>query len=293
MRSKDNAWPGFRTPTRSEAVQIRENCTAPLPNTSYPPWSAPPELFVAELWNEYRLLPLEIGQRAFYSANNKYFYDGKKHVDLRFSAAPSQILAVQRQLRELLAAFMRFCDANSLHPWIAHGSLLGLTWNNAIAEYDDDIDVQIAYGEMGKLQALDQTLLEEVYLLDVNPHYPYRRLQDGDQNVIDARVTDVRSGVFLDLTAVSSVTPTVPTRVSCKSPHFLEVDWIFPLRRSLLEGVEVWIPADVTQVLASEYKALGYGSGPYREHYFNINSRRWERHAKNRLVPKSPIIPST
>ena len=72
--------------------------------------------------------------------------------------------------------------------------------------------MQIAFGEMAKLNASDQTMIDGVYLLDVNPHYPYRQLP-GDQNVIDARVTDTRSGVFLDITALSSVTPAMPNRV--------------------------------------------------------------------------------
>jgi hypothetical protein len=81
--------------------------------------------------------------------------------------------------------------------------------------------------------------------------------------------------------------------VACKSPHFLDVDWLFPLRRSLLEGVEVWIPADVTRVLASEYKAQGYGTGPYRGHYFNVLSRRWEKHTGGGKPPAGPPIPAS
>lgn len=66
----------FRLPTREEAEEIRENCTAPLPHPAYPPWQAPLGVFAAELWSEHRLLPLDTATRGFYTANNKYFYDG-------------------------------------------------------------------------------------------------------------------------------------------------------------------------------------------------------------------------
>jgi len=56
----------------------------------------------------------------------------------------------------------------------------------------------------------------------------------------------------------------------------------------MLENVEVWIPRNVTNVLASEYKTQGYGTGPYEGHFFNFLSRRWESHATNKNVLEVP-----
>jgi len=87
-----------------------------------------------------------------------------------------------------------------------------------------------------------------------------------------------RSGVFIDLTALSSVSPAPGVRrVTCKSPHFYDVDWLFPLQRAYMEGVEVWIPADVSKVLGSEYKLGGYSAGPFKGFYFNVLTRRWQK----------------
>lgn len=279
----------FRLPTEQEAIEIRENCTAPLPSPAFPPWTAPLEVFAAELRTEHHLLALDLVTRGFYSANNKYFYDKGGHLDQRFVGTPPHGADLNKQLRSLLSTFMRFCDANQIHPWVAHGSLLGLTWNNAIADHLDNLEFQVAFDEMAKLKAMDQTLIEGVYLVDVNPHYPYRRLREGNNNIVDARVTDVRTGVSLDITALSCVTPATPHRVSCKYPKFLDANWLFPLRRSLLEDVEVWIPHNVTSILASEYKASGYAPGPYNGHQFNFFSRRWENKVSKKSFLSRPI----
>ena len=65
--------------------------------------------------------------------------------------------------------------------------------------------------------------------------------------------------------------------MSCKSPHFYDVDWLFPLRRAIMEETEVWIPADVSKVLSSEYKLNGYSAGPFKGYYFNVMNRTWQK----------------
>jgi len=102
------------------------------------------------------------------------------------------------------------------------GSLLGLTWNNLILEYDDDLDMQLTIQDLKTLHQWDQTLLESEYLVDVNPHFPYRRIREGDANIIDARVVDVRcppAPPGTPSTTYTHIDPFPPTA------HFLVTGW--------------------------------------------------------------------
>ena len=71
-------------------------------------------------------------------------------------------------------------------------SLLGLTWNQRIPEYDDDLDMHMTFQDLKALHQWDQTVLEGQFLVDVNPHFVYRQIRENDANIIDARVVDIR-----------------------------------------------------------------------------------------------------
>lgn len=93
-------------------------------------------------------------------------------------------------------------------------------------------------------------------MLEINPHYTIRTILDT-RNVIDGRWIDTSSGLFIDITAVRA-DDTRRNRGNAgallsKDKHRYEEDEIFPLRRSLFEGVPAKIPYDYTKLLAGEY----------------------------------------
>eukprot|EP00842_Homolaphlyctis_polyrhiza_P003144 jgi/Hompol1/3830/HPOL_006766-RA len=120
------------------------------------------------------------------------------------------------------------------------------------------------------------------FLIDVNPGFLYRH--HDPNNVIDFRVIDTHSGLFIDGTGLAQLS-NQPLRftkrngffrspiyhksaesISCKSPHHYEYEEIFPLVRTLFEGVETWRPMQVESLLTQEYPR-GTSANVYFELY--------------------------
>ena len=113
------------------------------------------------------------------------------------------------------------------------------------------------------------------YLLDVNPFSVDRERGDG-MNIIDARWIDVRSGLFVDITALSETHPHVaPGTWSCKNFHHYQKDDLYPLRESTFEGVPVSIPWAYDEILAQEYDKKALIVTEYEGHRWSPQEKEW------------------
>ncbi|KAJ3159886.1 cytochrome c oxidase subunit 1 [Irineochytrium annulatum] len=194
------------------------------------------------------------------------------HQDARYFSAAHLTDARKRReaLGGLLEAWFRFGDEHGVVSWIAHGTLIGWFWNGEMLPWDEDIDVQTTLHHLALLLPHHDTLVQDRYLLQLNPHASYR----GHElhNVIDARLVDTVSGLYVDVTALAELYPTSATsahpsagKLFCKSPHAYRYGDIFPLHETRMyignEGeemeeareVRVWRPHGSMEVLQAEY----------------------------------------
>ena len=134
--------------------------------------------------------------------------------------------------------------------------------------WDWDIDMQVSeetleylarkfnntrYTFTAPTSELHDNPITRTYLLDVNPMWIQRDRGDGF-NIIDARWIDVRSGLYVDITALSEThVDTLPGILSCKNDHRYEVQDLYPLRETVLEGVPANIPFAYERILQEEY----------------------------------------
>lgn len=175
----------------------------------------------------------------------------RNHMDIRwanFTLSQDQ-KQVSSRLSLLFQAWSRFCQQEQLTWWLAHGTLIGWSFNQKILPWDVDIDVQTTTNELlVNYLRLNQTTFEGNYFFDVNKHIFYRQPQRGNQ--IDARFIDMHSGLYVDITALSRTPHGI---LQCKSPHYYAVSDIFPLHGSLFEGVQAFVPNQVAKILKKEY----------------------------------------
>lgn len=187
--------------------------------------------------------------------SSKYFYESKKynwHADSRF-AIDDRIQNSKyknAKLKEILTAWTDFTRKYKLVSWIAHGMLIGHYWNGQLLPYDEDLDFQMPFSEFSKLEQLNSTMHQNRFLLDVNPNAKERGLQK--ENVIDARFICTKTGLYIDITLLAQLEEGV---FFCKSPHFYWGSDLFPLKSTMLDGVEVWRPNNVVDILYQEYGA--------------------------------------
>lgn len=138
------------------------------------------------------------------------------HFDWRFFSG-SYILNDSRQsiIHRLARTWLRFCFENDLKTFIAYGSMLGWIRNGLTLPWDGDIDVIVTMESLNLLaRNFNQTLIIDYsekdqfqsamtgYLIDINPAY-YSRIKGDGNNVIDGRLIDISTGIYLDITALA------------------------------------------------------------------------------------------
>lgn len=217
------------------------------------------------------------------SPQQKYFNESKFscHYDSRFG---SRLLDASERLPiliELLEVFTRACEEQLITPILMHGALIGWFWNHKLLPWDTDIDLCMP---LSHLAAVDTGIRrieydKEKYLFDVNPNYLNRLTlnshfrENFEPNRIDARFIHKGSGLYIDITALSKKGL---HGLSTKCPHYYNKKQIFPLVRSDLEGIPVWVPHDVRSVLTEEYGLSSVESPVYRTVYkYDEVTRLW------------------
>lgn len=138
------------------------------------------------------------------------------HYDWRFFTT-SSISNDYRQsvIHRLARTWLKFCFENEIKTFIAYGSMLGWIRNGLTLPWDGDIDVIVTMDSFNLLaRNFNQTLLVDYsegdrfqsamtgYLIDINPAY-YSRVRGDGANVIDGRLIDISTGMYLDITALA------------------------------------------------------------------------------------------
>lgn len=182
-------------------------------------------------------------------------------------------------MHHLIRAWADFTNQENVLSLISHGSLIGWYWNGMAMPWDADNDVQMPIMELDRFaRKFNQTLVVQDpkdgngrYFVDVSPWYVERGRGNG-RNVIDARFIDIRSGIYLDITGLA-VTGSETDRVNCKNYHFYPITDVSPARRTIYEGVNVYVPNNYESVLLSEYKSARKSS--YGSWMFSYDLRLW------------------
>ena len=95
-------------------------------------------------------------------------------------------------------------------------------------------------------------------------------------NIIDARWIDTRTGLFIDITALSETHPDVaPNTWSCKNYHHYRKEDLYPLRESTFEGATVWVPNAFDKILTEEYERKSLYVTQYENHQWDPKQKQW------------------
>ncbi|KAI8909191.1 LicD family-domain-containing protein [Gorgonomyces haynaldii] len=147
-------------------------------------------------------------------ADTKYFSEHPEwiHLDARFVPQGFEFnhTILHETLGVVLRSFSSFCLENEIPYWLAHGTLIGWYWGQKMLPWDGDVDLQTSMKGLSILAKFNQTLIQDRFLIDVNPNYVDRRgrrrtMDDTwtNNNKIDARVIDTHTGIFADITGLS------------------------------------------------------------------------------------------
>lgn len=234
----------------------------------------------------------------------KYFYEVPLkndrsalgiHYDWRFFNKVRRGTKHEEFMHHLMRAWSKFSEKENILSLIAHGSLIGYYWDGMAMPWDADNDVQMPIMELDRFaRKYNQTLIVQDpkegngrYFIDVSPWYvdrPNGKVKSNNNNVIDARFIDIRSGIYIDITGLAYTDPKHGkdqgrTEVNCKSPHYYDIGELSPARMAMYEGVPVYVPNDVSKVLVSEYNEK-IKKPKFNEWKFNQDLRLWVKQEK-------------
>ncbi|EGV66716.1 hypothetical protein PSN45_002664 [Yamadazyma tenuis] len=203
-------------------------------------------------------------------------------------------------LDRLARNWFRFAEEKGLVSWIMHGPLLSWYWDGMMFPFDNDLDIQMPSRDLARLGELyNQTLIiEDVeegfgkYLVDVGT-FIHNRDISKKENHIDARLIDVDTGLYIDITGLGTSSAEIPDnfekdkellQISKESSdddvyndrrkHFYKHGQLTPLKYSMLGGIPVFLPNDITNRLEFEYPE-GMGKPEYHNWYYIPKISLW------------------
>ena len=180
--------------------------------------------------------------------NPKFFKElkGYPHLDARYGILKEHI--GHSDLIYTLKFFTKYCKERHIKPIIMHGSLIGLYFNNDILPWDDDIDIILIGNCITNLTNYENLN----FLIEINPNSHNRSKKDTN-NIIDARVINKNSGVFIDITFFYQYISNGVRKLRAKDNHIYNYDDIYPLKKSTFCGCNVFTPSNVEKCLIQEY----------------------------------------
>lgn len=199
-------------------------------------------------------------------------------------------------LHRLLRNWFRFAEEKGIVTWIMHGPLLSWYWNGFMFPFDNDIDIQMPVLELVRLgEKHNQTLvIEDIeegfgkYLIDVGT-FIHNRDISRRENHIDARFIDVDTGIYIDITGLSSSKAEVPEEYyqlgmfdkglnepiyNDRRKHFYTLDQLSPLRFTQMSGVPLYVPNQISERLTFEY-INGMVSTEFKDWHFVPKLNLW------------------
>ena len=144
----------------------------------------------------------------------------------------------QASIHNLLLTLQNLVSGMGLAGWISHGNLLSWSYNGLNFPWDEDVDYQMPIQDLHKLAELanNTIILQDPqygngkYFLNVGNLLG--RTHGNGKNNIDARLIDVDTGLYIDITGLSYNGEVVSER---------QYDMLFDFFKDNMDHVETWL----------------------------------------------------
>lgn len=285
------------------------------------------QVFVRNLEHQLKTITKENAPKAFSEVDiDDHQFNGHKvantghHYDLRFfngfvSESKSSFFDNVEEkkmiiLHQLLHTWLHFSFNAGFLSFPSHGSLLAWYWNSLVFPWDSDVDVILPVMDLTNLcMNYNNSLIVQSptdgfgkYYLDCSSSLIVREHGNGANN-IDARLIDVDSGMYIDLTglAVSADTGMTSERrdhfrieniskepdadlykihgdrelYNCRNSHFYSHRELSPLRLTMMEHAPAFVPSNMKEMVEPEYGHQALHSIAHQNHIFVQALQLW------------------
>ncbi|KID78763.1 LicD-like protein, partial [Metarhizium brunneum ARSEF 3297] len=231
-------------------------------------------------------------------------HDTKFAYDSRYMKQLLNKTAHRDAARTLIQSYLITCRELQVQTWLMNGSLLGWWWGKKVIKkkfgnslfdpadifqmlpWDYPSNVQITEADLHFLAAYHNASVHfhrrkgmpkgKRFLLEISPDFT-NRAQTGATDVIDARWTDLGSGLYLNITAVrySPDHPSGEGVLYTKDGQQFHDTLLHPLRDTTFEGEPVKIPYRYKTMLAERYGEEALKKTHYNGHKFDTPEMQW------------------
>ena len=150
----------------------------------------------------------------------------------------------KKTLNDLLKFFIDYCKKNNLKPILMHGGLIGYYFNNKMLPWDDDIDIILIEDSIFNMRNYE----DNDFIVEINPNSNNYSIEDVN-NKISSRVISKRNGMFIDITYFKKI----KNKYICKDGHIYNINDIIPIKKTIFEDYELYVPNNIKNVLIKEY----------------------------------------
>lgn len=186
-----------------------------------------------------------------------------------FPFVKQMILSKERStmVHHLGRSWFKFTEYAGVVSWFGYGNLIGWYRHSRNLPWDPDIDVVLSIKDLTKKsKKFNASLVVEnpenghnLFYFQTTPYF----YQHRDNQMIDARYIDVRTGIYIDISCLwNDNDRDIPDRFKNEAPetiyHCKNYNWfshreLFPLRRTLYEGAQAYAPNDYKAILLAKY----------------------------------------
>lgn len=216
-----------------------------------------------------------------------------------------QIISHEERIQvvhHLIRSWFKYCEHAGIISWFNYGNLIGWYFNAQNLPWDNDVDVQVSIKDQDKIGRYHNNTLiienpkngDHIFWLQTNPIY----LQQNNAQFIDSRYIDIKTGIYIDISALWEDKTPRPGNIKpkdgeiaihCKHYNWFTFSDIFPLRRTIYEGAQAYMPNGIEPILKRFYGDKAINNWNIFDHNWQPDIGLW---VPNQICEKNKVPPT-
>jgi len=186
----------------------------------------------------------------------------------------------QNKMTKMLETFDKICIKYNLKYWCCGGTLIGILHSNKWLPWDGDIDVCMLYDDYVKLEKIIQKELPNTMWFQSSKTDKYFKRPDKNKSHLPSKIRDLNScylncqdalqwhnGLQIDISTYKKKQNKLISDSNVNDYIDYDYDFIFPLKRSKFDGIDVYIPNKYKEYSIKNWKHYPPKYSPISERY--------------------------
>ncbi|ODV70587.1 uncharacterized protein CYBJADRAFT_170148, partial [Cyberlindnera jadinii NRRL Y-1542] len=205
-------------------------------------------------------------------------------------------------IHHFVRSWFKLCEFAGAISWVGYGNLIGWYRHSRNLPWDTDVDVVMPFQDLvvlsekfnASLVIENPELGDNIFWFATTPYF----YQQKDTQFIDARYIDLKTGFYIDVSALWNSNERGPpdhfkdedpsTIYHCKHYNWFSHSELFPLRRTLYEGGQAYVPHDYESIMMHKYGKKSMEATRYEGHNWQEDIGIW---VPNEICEKDAVPP--